>query len=186
MARLILVLLFIAVMSFLWWPHFDEQAKPEPAAVDTAEPDYIAQGLKRTIFDDNGFVQTTVSAKKMRYFSIDALAEFEQPDVTLFTDQSAPSWNLTAQQGFLYANDKIVLENQVNATNLNKEEVIRTFQTAHLDVFIPERRMQANQEVTILGDNLIMSGKGMSAELDKKHVELTDHAKTTYKGQNEQ
>ena len=89
-------------------------------------------------------------------------------------------------QGFLYSNDKIVLENKVNATNLNVEEVIRHFKTAHLDVFIPEKRMHANQEVTILGDNLVMLGKGMSAELDKKRVELTDHVKTTYKGQNEQ
>lgn len=186
MARLILVLIFVSIMTALWWPHIDEQKQEAAVAIDTAEPDYVAHGLKRTIYDENGFVQTTVSAKTMRYFSIDALAEFEQPDVTLFTELSQPSWNLTAQQGFLYSNDKIVLENKVNATNLNVEEVIRHFKTAHLDVFIPEKRMHANQEVTILGDNLVMLGKGMSAELDKKRVELTDHVKTTYKGQNEQ
>ena len=186
MARFILVLLFAAIMTFLWWPHIDEQAQEKASEIDATEPDYVANGLKRTIYDENGFIQTTVSAKTMRYFSIDDLAEFEQPDVTLFTENSTPNWNLTAQQGFLYSNEKIVLENQVNATNLNIEEVIRHFRTAHLDVFIPERRMQANQEVTILGDNLVILGKGMSANLDEKHVELTDHVKTTYKGQNEQ
>lgn len=186
MARLILVLIFAAIMSFLWWPHIDDTVEKETIKADAAEPDYIAHGLKRTIYNDNGFVQTTVSAKTMRYFSIDALAEFTQPNVTLFTEYSIPNWNLTAQQGFLYANEKIVLENQVNATNLNKEEVIRYFQTAHLDVYIPEKRMQANQDVTVIGDNLIMQGKGMSADLDAKQVELTDHVKTTYKGQDEQ
>ena len=178
-ARLILCVVFVAVMTWLWYPYF---TKPTPVQGDAddqaAVPDYIATSLSQSIFNDQGQLSHKVYAEQMQMFEELGYTYFEQPRFTLFNDGA--SWEVTAQEATLYKNNILILENDVIATNLKEGAMINKVQAAAIEIDIDAHRMESAQPVELTGPNVMIKGQGLKADMDTEIVELNNHSKTVY------
>ncbi len=184
-SRIILLLAFIGVMGFLWYPQLTRQPQQETNLQPQSNaPDYIAHDLKRIIYDEQGHPAHQIEASKMEYYAGKEQMLFTQPRVTLFNDSSLADWKLKALSGTLTGSELIVLENEVIASNLSEEDFIREITTEYIEVLIDKDIMQSDKSVQISGDKINIQGQGLLAHIKQKQVELSNHVQTIYSHEN--
>ena len=182
LARLILSALFITVMLWLWYPYLinstAEQAKTPEIEVF---PDYIADELKQTVFDKQGNISHKVTAKKMELYQELGFTHFSKPTFTLFSENDV--WAISAAEATLYENNnnkKLILEQDVVAKNLNPVAMVQKITTQQIEIYIQESTMHSDQLTTMIGPNLLITGKGLNADLKEETLELINHTQTIY------
>ena len=166
----------------LMWTSLDEQnGQPTQSPLDSTEtPEYVAVDLNRTVYDMTGAVTQQLTADKMTYYKSQNRAEFESPTLTMKSNENNHKWRISSGSGILYNNDRLLLEQDVNATNLTESEPINTISGQNIRVNIKQNTLVSEQPVNITGDDVIMTGSGMTADLDKQQIELLKHAETIY------
>lgn len=179
--RLLASVIFIGVMAMMWLSLKDKpknQQTKNTAQQEKAE--YVAKDLNRIVFDKNGRRVQTLSAKKMTYFEAESRAEFESPLLVLESKENKGKWRISADSGTLYENDRLLLEQKVNAVNLTEADYIDRITSEFFRVNIKDSTMETEQPVQLFGDGLEIIGSGLFADLNQEKIDLIKHAKTIY------
>lgn len=181
-ARIALLVLFTVIMAWLWSPYFMNPSSTENATSDViAKPDYIANKLKQTIYNEIGTRSHTVTADKMELYQELGFSHFEAPIFTLYNGPK--NWQITAEEATLYENKILILEGNVIAQNLTDKAMITHINADHIRVEIDKRIMQSEQPVEVVGPGLLITGRGLNADLNTDVIELINHTRTIYHDQ---
>lgn len=177
-SRIWLTLVFIAAMIWLWRPFLFSEQKTTPVPVAENQPDYIAQQLKQRVFDDAGKLSHEVTAQSMQLFKETQLTQFIKPVFTIYTEDGI--WHLSAESARLIGNEKLVLEDQVIASNLTPDALIESISAQSIEYSINTKLMVSNHLVTLTGPGMTVAGQGLNADLNQQVIKLINHTETTY------
>lgn len=185
--RLLITVIFLTTMGFMWMSLKDKATPVTGAMVDNnRQPDYVAHDLTRTVFDHTGRKTQSLSAKKMTYFEKENRAAFESPLLILESAQNNGKWRISATSGVLFQNERLLLEQDVNAINLNASEYIDRITGENIRVNITDSMMLSDHDVNLFGDGLHITGSSLIADLNDQKIELLKHARTIYQNNTKQ
>ncbi|KAF7788585.1 lipopolysaccharide export system protein LptC [Pseudoalteromonas rubra] len=177
--RALLLVVFSLTMLWLWYPYLTQSGQVAPRSEEVlAKPDYVAIDLKQTNYAENGQLSYQITADRMELYQELGFSHFTAPIFTLHNDQQ--NWQLKANEATLYGNNTLILEGQVQATNLTADAMIKHINADHVQVDIKEKHMRSEHPVEITGPNLTISGKGLVADLNTEIIELINHTETIY------
>jgi len=178
------------IRQFLWWlviavgvaalysVLLQQQDTPVTLAQDN-QPDFIATNMTRTIYDQDGNLSDLIRAQRMEHYERFGFIQFEYPIYTLY-QQKAAVWQVTSEQAVLYPDDKLILERRVELRSMEPDALFTRIETPAVELLLADYILQSNQQVKIFGQGFQINGQGMSANLDKRQIELKQHTKTVY------
>ena len=179
--RLLLSIVFITIMTIMWTSLDDQSPSPIQSNLDSTErPEYVAIDLNRIVFDKQGNQIQQLTAKKMTYFKSQNRAEFDAPLLVLQSKPQMSKWRISSVSGILYNDERLMLQHDVDATNLTESDYINSIAAQNIRVNIKDNTLLSDDLVQINGDDVIMTGSGLVANLDDEHIELIRHAQTIY------
>lgn len=174
----LLIVLLTGTAAYLWFEPADNSN-----ALQTDQellPDYVAQNVTRRIFNSDGYLVDSISAKRLEHFELLGFTQFEKPVYTLYNEQHQPIWQGSSQYAVWFPQDKIILEQQVKIDSLQHDELIEHIETESLEMLFPDNRLQNNQPVLISGKGFYIKGNGIKADLTTKTFQLIQHEQTVY------
>lgn len=154
--------------------------KPQQAPVERElVPDFIAYQLTRHSFDKDGNLSGQVKAAQMAHFEQLGQIQFEQPAYTLFENRMK-RWQISSAQGVFYQDNKVILEQNVQVTNLHEDEMFKQIQTEQLEMLLDTQLLQTDYPVLVLGQSFQIHGQGLQADLITQKLRLYKHQGTVY------
>jgi len=177
--------LFILAMLMYIPTWMEEQPETqENRENDALKPAYKAKNLTTTLYNQNGELNHKVFAESMEHYDQLGFVLFQQPKYTLYTENASSPWVVTADEGTLYNNELIQLENQVNIENQTGDDFVRSISTKYIQINLETKQMTSDQPVEILGTQYVILSNGFNANLRTQEYELLDHVQTTYSPSN--
>lgn len=180
---LILGLIAITLLVLFWRPFSDTDIDTPSIDPNELQPDFIAEGLFTRIFDGDGQLQQRIESTRMAHYSVIGLTELVSPvyiSSIQRSDEQAEVWQVRADHGRYYDDDRLLLEDNVRITNEDESSYIRAIETDYLVINTVSREITTDHPVRIYGPQFEVQGQGMRANLESQQLELTDHVQTIY------
>lgn len=159
------LVLAIALAAVTFWLERTVQMAA-PAARDTArnDPDAIAQEVRTLIFDEQGRLESTLSAAKMVHFPADDSTELVQPRLVQLRDKQPPI-RVRADRGTVSKDGEEVRfhGNVVVTRDATPARPELRAETTYLQVFPNERIAKTPERVIIIEGRSRLAGTGMVA-----------------------
>ena len=143
-------------------------------------PNYEAKNLRTKLFDENGNLTHQVSAEKMEHYDQLGFINFMQPEYTIYLQNDDARWQLNADEGTFYDNNRIELASNVKIRNLQPQDYIQTITSNFIEIDLASKQISSDQPLVISGANVIINGIGFSANLATQKYELKNHVQTEY------
>lgn len=147
---------------------------------DVLRPTYQAKNLRSAFYDENGKLSHRIFASEMEHFEQLGFVYFKQPQYTIYLDGNQTPWQVTADEGTLYDDNRIQLERNVVITSLSDDEFVKSISTEFLQMNLDSKVMTSDQAVVIEGQDYLIESKGLDANLETKRYELKQHVQTVY------
>lgn len=175
-----IALIFAAVLA-LYLPSLLKEDEPEVNTNQDMElvPNYQAVNLRSKIYDEDGRLSHRVVADKMEHYEELAFTVFENPVYTLYLKNGEP-WQLSADEGVWYENNRIKLENNVTLVSLHPQKYINEISAEFMEIDLKDQTLKSDQLVTISGSNFIVTSIGIAGNLASQQYELKEHVKTKF------
>ncbi|GAA0354572.1 LPS export ABC transporter periplasmic protein LptC [Bowmanella denitrificans] len=176
-----ILLLFVLILAtnYNWWLD-SEQPQTSKQGEEVWQPNYLARNMQTSLYNDDGVLTHSIHAKVMEHYDMLGFTLFQQPQYSIFVDTNEPPWEITADEGTLYEDNRIQLETNVEIRSLSNEGLLQTISTSFIEIDLNSKTMHSDQPVTISGVNYVIRGNGFSADLNTKQFELLDHVETIY------
>lgn len=173
--------LFVLAL-LLYIPTWMEES---PEATDNAQvnaltPAYLASNLTTAMYDKDGKLNHKVFATGMEHYDLLGFVLFQNPQYTVYVDDSQSPWQVTAKEGTLYDNNLIQLESDVVITNLSEDDFVQTIKTDFIEIDLERKTMTSDQPVIIMGAQYVINSNGFNANLRTRQYELIDHVQTSF------
>lgn len=143
-------------------------------------PNYEAKNLRSKLYDENGNLTHQVSAEKMEHYDMLGFVNFTQPEYTIYLQKDGSRWQLNADEGTFYDDNRIELVSGVQIRNLQPEDYIQTISTNFIEIDLLTKTIASNEPLVISGANVIINGIGFEANLETQKYELKNHVQTEY------
>lgn len=181
---LILILVIAVAGVVLWRPLFIGDEDEVPDLTDQDTPDFIAEGLRTRIFETDGRLAHQLFADRMEHFSLSGLTRLTNPEYVSFLSEAPETagnqWEITAENGYFYNDESLLLETNVLIRNLSGQGYIQRIETQQLDIDLQAQLLYTEAPVTILGARFEMRGNGLQIDLEAQQVKLVEHVQTIY------
>ena len=179
LATVTFFLLAITTYGLLEW----YGAKEETANVldSTDNPEFIAESLNSDVYKASGALSYNVEAQRMEHYAKLEVTHFKFPRYTLYPRNNKPTWQITANEGTLYNNNRVILENRVRLIATDKESLIQEVHGKNLEMDLKTNIISSEQTILILGKGFTMYGSGLIVDLNTTQMTLTEHVQTIYK-----
>ena len=151
---------------------------------DALKPAYKAKNLTTTLYNQDGELNHKVFAESMEHYDQLGFVLFQQPKYTLYTESASSPWVVTAEEGTLYNNELIQLEDSVVIENQTTDDFVKSLSTEYIQINLDTKQMTSDQPVEILGTQYLILSNGFNANLRTQEYELLDHVQTTYSPSN--
>lgn len=175
---IILLVLLLAVVSYWWY------SSPEENIIISSEreliPDFIAEQLTRTVYNENGQLSELLQAERMEHYEWLGFTQLEKPVFTLLDRAHNLTWQASSVSAVLYPNDKLILDGDVLLQNLAMNDLIERVQTSYLEMSLLSAQLSTDEEVTVFGSGFFMHGLGMQANLNEQTIFIKQHLRTEY------
>jgi lipopolysaccharide export system protein LptC len=165
------------------WLLFSIRASLEPATDRTARgPSLYLDEFSAVRFDAEGVRQYTLSSPHLVQLPDERGIEVEQPRLEVFRDAITRDWLLEAEQGWLSADQSlIVLRQTVDAYRTATEnQPPMTLHTRDLIYRPRENLLSSDAEVRLETPNGWLQGLGMRADLDQHRMQLLWNVRGEY------
>ena len=176
------ILVFFGAALVLYWQVQVKRSEMEANAFPgPARPDFIANDLRSTEFNEQGLLRSRVSAKHMEHFQETNITLFTAPVYLIYPDNGEAEWELTADVGKLNKETgKVVLENNVIIDAVNINEPIQSLKTTMLALDLNTMIMSSDQQIFVTGQDFNIQGLGLYADLNAQELELLSQVEGTY------
>jgi len=171
--------LSLMVYGVIQW----QQKQTTQAQVVDSEltPDFIAEALKSDIYNDDGLLSHKIDAQRMEHYAQLSFTHFEYPNYTLYPKNEAAPWKVSALEGTLYNNNRVILKNRVRLTATEENSLIQEIHCKYLELDLNTNIISSDQTIMIQGKDFTMYGSGLIIDLNTKQMTLTEHVQTIYK-----
>ena len=137
--------LFILALLMYVPTWMEEQPESQGSSENGAlKPAYKAKNLTTTLYNQEGELNHKVFAESMEHYDQLGFVLFQQPKYTLYTENATSPWVVTAQEGTLYNNDLIQLENQVIIENQTSDDFVKSLSTEYIQINLDTKQMTSD------------------------------------------
>ena len=171
--------MLILILNLPFW--YQENSAPV-AKIDrnNVKPNYQANNMLSTLYNEEGVITHKVFAEKMAHFDELGFTLFTRPNYTIYTDRTETPWQVTALKGTLYDNNRIQLENNVHIKSIDTAEFVQEVRTSFIEINLESKTMQSDQPVIISGSDFEIHSNGFVANMLTRKFELLDHVQTIF------
>ncbi|MDU0352829.1 LPS export ABC transporter periplasmic protein LptC [Paraglaciecola aquimarina] len=175
-----IALLFILALS-LSLPGWlkKEQDLPVTQTEEAWIPNYQAKKMRSTLYDKTGNINHQVFAEYMENYDLLGFTLFKRPEYLLYSQTRHP-WQVNAQEGTLYEDQRLQFETDVEIKSLNDDGYMQIIRTQFVEINLIDKTMTSDQAVEIVGPNYVINSNGFTVSLETQRYELLDHVKTVY------
>ena len=178
----LLFLLLIVVYANFLSPGTDQVQRGD--AAESWAPNYQAKNMNSILYKENGSINHQVFATTMEHYDILGFTTFEKPEYTIYTDETDSPWQIIADEGTLYGDERIELEQNVLIKSIDQQEFVQTIQTSYVEINLLSKTAQSDQPVVISGKDFVINSRGFKVNLLTQKLELSDHVETIYQQPN--
>ncbi|SEK97867.1 lipopolysaccharide export system protein LptC [Colwellia chukchiensis] len=171
-------LLAISTYGLLEWYSAKEQSSSILNRTD--KPEFIAENLNSAIYQASGALSYHVAAQRMEHYAQLEVTHFEYPKYTLYPKNKNATWQITANEGTLYNNNRVKLKNRVRLIANDDDSLIREVHGKNLEMDLKSNIISSEQTILILGKGFTMYGSGLIVDLNTTQMTLTEHVQTIY------
>ncbi len=143
-------------------------------------PDFIAETLNSETFSASGQLSYIIDAQRMEHYAQLAVTHFEFPKYTLYPKSHDAPWKISANEGTLYNNNRVKLENSVTLISTDTSSLIQEIHGKYLELDLNTNIISSEKKIEIKGLDFTMYGSGLIVDLNTKQVTLTKHEQTIY------
>lgn len=161
-----------------------ENKHNENAIDNNLTPDFIAEILKSDIYNKSGKLTYAISADRMEHYADLEVTYFEFPEYTLYPKNNTLPWKMSAKEGTLYSNNRVVLENRVLLEATDENSLIQKIHGKSLELDLTSNIISSEQAIFIQGKGFTMYGSGLIVDLNTTQMTITEHVQTIYKKDN--
>ena len=169
----------IATYGVIEWQQATQ--KKEQNITDEMTPDFIAETLNSNIYNAKGKLTYIINAQRMEHYEGLSITHFEFPQYTLFSKNNETPWKLKANEGTLYSNNRVRLENRVTLKATDPTSLIQKIHGRYLELDLNTNIISSEQTIVIEGEDFTMYGSGLIIDLNTKQMTLTEHVQTIFK-----
>lgn len=175
------IILFFGTALILYW---QVQSKKSELALDidvSQRPDYIIDDLRSVEYNEQGLVNSEVTAKHMEHFDSASMTYFTDPVYLIYPDDGQAQWQLKSAKGsHNKITGKVTLENDVIIDSISPEEPIQTVSTQYLELDLNTMIMTSDDTIHVTGNEFVIQGMGLYADLNAQSVKLISQVEGTY------
>lgn len=175
LTRLVIVVLFLAAASTLWWLDTVREPEPEPKPRVDAErlPDYYFTDFRIERYLGDGPPRQVLRGERLDHFPDTDVAAIVQPDVD-YRPLAAPQWQIRGDHGTLHQlKDTLELEGAVRLHRPPTAGVHEaTLLTPYLRYDLTAEIALTEEPVRMLAPGSRIDAVGMTAWLERGRVEL--------------
>ncbi|MGL5047156.1 MAG: LPS export ABC transporter periplasmic protein LptC [Shewanella sp.] len=183
MSRVTLAIIaFFGTALVLYWQVQNKHRNDTDNKVkNNTNPDFIIEDLRSIEFNEQGLVNSRVTAKHMEHYDSTNQTFFTQPVYLVYPGQGKAQWQLRADQGKLNkGTGKVVLEDNVIIDAISPEEPIQNLSTRYLELDLNTMVMTSDRTIYVTGKDFNIQGQGLYADLNAQEVQLTSQVVGTY------
>jgi len=173
--------LLLFVIALILWRLFD--TGEDSAGGDSQpmyQPDFIAAGLQSSGFDEQGKLAYRIRAERMEYFTELEMTTFANPLVRVYPSLGQALWEISAREGILTDQNRVVLQKDVKIKNLSDSKYISELDTSLLEVDLSTNQVSSDRPVTLKGPQYDLQGVGMQGDLTNQTLTLLDKVNAVY------
>lgn len=173
------ILLLLVLAAIVWlFPDMETESSSKESRQDFT-PEFTANGLKQSLYDQNGKLYQEVIAEQMEHYSELQLTYFKNPTFTIYQDDKA-YWNISALEGNIQ-NSLLTLDSDVTMIQLDQNKLVQTISTQYLEIDLESNTVMTDNDIQIEGKKITIKGNGLFVDLDQGNVSLTNHVETIIK-----
>lgn len=178
---LAIVLFFSIALGLYWQVQMKKNEQQTSASTGIEQPDFVADNLKSVSYNDEGKVESRVSADHMEHYEANNLTRFTQPVYLLYPDDGNAHWRISATEGTLDRHDNIVtLQNNVIIDAITPNEPLQQLKTSYLELDLDTMIMRSDRVINVDGVGFKVDGTGLYADLNEQTVELLNQVTGIY------
>ncbi len=179
-----LLIFTLSALVYAYTQWYSSNTKPQNIIDNELTPDFIAESLKSTLYDEKGKLSHIIEADRMEHYTDLALSNFESPNYTLYPKDGSSEWHINAKEATLYKDNKVILKNNVVISTQEENSLVHEIQGKTLELDINTNIITSEQHIYILGRNFKMSGSGLIVDLNTTQMTLKNHEQTIYQNPN--
>ena len=177
----IAIIVFFGTALILYWQVQSKRSSDILLQDGIDRPDYVVNDLKSVEFNEQGEINSRVSASHMEHFEEANMTYFTERVYLLYPDEGKAQWRLRSATGTLDKNNgHVTLEKNVIIDAISPEEPIQTIETTYLELDLNTMIMTSDRTINITGNDFIITGEGLFGDLNKQTVKLTSQVEGTY------
>ncbi|MCL1143763.1 LPS export ABC transporter periplasmic protein LptC [Shewanella gaetbuli] len=173
---------FFGLALVLYW-QVQVKRNQQHVVIDSSieRPAYIANNLRTTEFNEQGLIESKVSAKYMEHYASSNTTKFTQPILLLYPENGKAQWRVTAQNASLDQQTNIVnIENDVIIDAIDIEEPLQSLATQKVTFDLNTMIGESQEPVQIKGIGYDIKGVGLFADLNAEQITLLSQVEGTY------
>lgn len=174
------LLFFVVLMLYINFISPEDEKVVSDDTPEAWDPNYQAKNMKSVFYNETGSINHEVFANGMEHYDMLGFTLFEKPEYTIYTDQTDLPWQINADEGTLYDDERIELEQNVQIRSLNQQDFVQIITTSYVEIDLVTKTAYSDQPVQILGNDFVITGNGFKVNLLTRKLELSDHVETVY------
>ncbi|QIR13511.1 LPS export ABC transporter periplasmic protein LptC [Shewanella aestuarii] len=144
-------------------------------------PDYIAQDLKTTVFNEQGYIDNKMTAKHMEHYASNNKTLFTEPVLLIYPENGEALWQLTAEKAILDQDiNEVSLLNNVIIDAIDMTEPLQSLSTEQMTMDLETMIGRSEEWVLLKGNGFQIKGLGLHAELNAEQITLLSQVEGTY------
>ena len=144
-------------------------------------PEFVAESLSSKIYNADGKLNYVIKAERMEHYTDLGVTYFEYPQYNLYPKKNQTTWKVSANEGTLYKNNRVSLENRVRILSNDSDSLLQEVHGKHLELDLNSNILSSEQTILIQGKSFNMYGSGLIIDLNTDQMTLTEHVQTIYK-----
>ncbi len=177
---LLLLLLFIVSLLAWQWSAQRDEHNLQTQKKDLSLPSFTASNLHTYRYTIDGKLTDIFSANQTFYYEYDKVTVAARPLLRTFETDGKEAWNVAADSGKLFSQDRLFLKDNVLIKNINPAINVDRMQTSYLEMDMNTNQISSDKPVTIDSPDYHVQGVGLHADLKTKRYQILDKGHATY------
>ncbi|MBR9727625.1 LPS export ABC transporter periplasmic protein LptC [Shewanella intestini] len=176
-----IIAFFGAAIILYWQVQVKRNAQQAQIGTSIERPDFIANNLKTITFNEQGIVDSKVTAKHMEHFESTNMTHFTQPVYLVYPQDGQAQWRLSANKGKLDKDSGLVtLSDDVLIDAIDVNEPLQSLKTQYIQLDLNTLIGTSSKQVIINGNGFSIKGIGLHADLNTRELTLLEQVQGIY------
>jgi len=173
------VTVFIALLVWIYF-------KPEAVIPTTPKhyPSYIGYNVSNVHFDEFGNISHKMFADKVTNYVEKDKTILVNPKAIVYMQnkktKNMTSWQITAKDGVMYGQQKLILSDHVFVDNLTKDQLVQTMKTDTMIVQLDIKELSTDDAIYWTGPEMKQEGVGMWGSFATEEMIVKSKVKAVY------